>query len=299
MQPSRGKQAVRQLHGGRMHVGSTNISETRRQDRGVFDPWVAASRGERRTGDPGRGGRLAHAISHLYRPELTVLTTMRTIFRSSLLIRLLLCSARFSLPAWAHSMYQAAVLLDFHGSTADAELQLPVERLQAAMSTQLSSQSIERQRVEITNYILRNFSASVPGGLGFRIDPIDAPRLSSIEGAPYVVARLRLVPPAAPARTCSSYTAAFFSIARRRRLSWSRFAPTGGPAHSRMTRGCWRCSAAAIDLYLSIGERATGGMDSQACSISVCATSRKARNTSCSCWCCCFLRRFCSATPDG
>jgi hypothetical protein len=117
------------------------------------------------------------------------------IFRSPLLIALLLGSGGISLSTWAHSMYQAAVLLDFHGSAIDAELQLPVERLQTAMSIQLSQQSIERERVPITNYILRNFSASVPGGLGFRIDPIDSPHLSSIEGAPYIVARLRLTPP--------------------------------------------------------------------------------------------------------
>jgi hypothetical protein len=130
------------------------------------------------------------------KPTVLLLIMMRNIFRSSLLIRLMLWSAGFLLPAWTHSMYQAAILLDFHGSTADAELQLPVERLQAAMSTQLSQQSIERQRTQITSYILRNFSASVPGGLGFRIDPIDSPHLSSIEGAAYVVARFRLLPPA-------------------------------------------------------------------------------------------------------
>lgn len=120
----------------------------------------------------------------------------RYLYRHSLLIRLLLCSAGFSFCAWTHSMYQAALLLDFHGSAADAELQLPLERLQTAIGVQLSPQSIDRQRDQITNYILRNFSAAVPAGLAFRIDPIDSPRLSSIEGAPYVVARLHLIPPA-------------------------------------------------------------------------------------------------------
>jgi hypothetical protein len=124
----------------------------------------------------------------------------RYTYRYSFLIRLLVCSAGFSLSAWTHSMYQAALLLDLHGSTADAELQLPVERLQTAIGAQLSPPSIERQRVQIANYILRNFSASVPGGHGFRIEPIDSPHLSSIEGAPYVVARLHLILPAgAPA----------------------------------------------------------------------------------------------------
>jgi len=120
----------------------------------------------------------------------------RDMFRSSRLIGLLLCSAGISLPVWAHSMYQAAILLDFHGSTADAELQLPVERLQAAMGVPLSLQNIERESAPIMNYVLRNFSASLPGGREFRIEPIGSPHWSRIEGAPYVVARLRLIPPA-------------------------------------------------------------------------------------------------------
>jgi hypothetical protein len=108
----------------------------------------------------------------------------------------LLCFAGFSTPAHAHSMYQAAVLFDFRGSTADVELQLPAERLQTALGAQLSQQSIERESAPITNYILRNFSASVPDGQNLRIDLIVSPHWSSIEGAPYVVARLRLTPPA-------------------------------------------------------------------------------------------------------
>jgi hypothetical protein len=115
--------------------------------------------------------------------------------RSALSIALL-CSAGFLLPAWAHSMYQAAVLLDFRGATADVELQLPLERLETALSAHLSQQSIERERAQITNYILGNFSATLPNGMRFRVDSIDSPRLSTIEGAPYVVARLRLIPPA-------------------------------------------------------------------------------------------------------
>src|SRR5580658_7263086 len=117
-------------------------------------------------------------------------------FKSRLLTRLLLCTAGFALCAWTHSIYQAALLLDFHGSTADAELQLPLERLQAAIGAPLTQQSIEREPTPITDYILRNFSASAPGGLGFRIEPIGSPHLSSIEGAPYVVMRLHLTPPA-------------------------------------------------------------------------------------------------------
>jgi hydrogenase/urease accessory protein HupE len=120
---------------------------------------------------------------------------IRSIVSCCLSIALLACCAGVSLPGLAHSMYQAAILLDFHGSTADAELQLPVERLQTALNVQLSPQSIQREGGQITDYILRDFSASLPSGLRFRIDAIDSPHLSSIEGAPYVVVRLRLIPP--------------------------------------------------------------------------------------------------------
>jgi hypothetical protein len=77
-----------------------------------------------------------------------------------------------SLPASAHSIHQGAILLDFSGATVDAELQLPAAGLGSLIS------------------------ASLPGGAEFRVDPIDSPRLSDMEGAPYVVARFRLTPPA-------------------------------------------------------------------------------------------------------
>ncbi|HEY1756206.1 MAG TPA: HupE/UreJ family protein [Bryobacteraceae bacterium] len=113
-------------------------------------------------------------------------------FRLPLSAVLLLCAGGFSSPAWAHSMYQAAILLDFHGETADAELQLPVERLQAA----LGAPNIEREPAQIADYILKDFSASAPSGAKFRIGLIDSPHWSSIEGAPYIVAHVRLTPPA-------------------------------------------------------------------------------------------------------
>ena len=100
-------------------------------------------------------------------------------------IALLLCLAEFSIPAWAHSMNQGAVLLDFRGAAATVELQLPAERLRIALGGQTTA-----------DYILRNFSASLPNGQTFRIDPLEPPYLKSMEGAPYVVARLRLTPPA-------------------------------------------------------------------------------------------------------
>src|SRR6202046_4627193 len=117
-------------------------------------------------------------------------------FRSSLSIAMLLGSAGISLPAWAHSMYQAAILLDFHVATVDAERKLPVERLQAPRSPQLSPQTMEHERAAIADYILGNFSADFPGGAKFRVGLVDPPHFSTIARASYVVAHLRLTPPA-------------------------------------------------------------------------------------------------------
>jgi hypothetical protein len=88
---------------------------------------------------------------------------------------------------WAHSMDQAAILLDFRGSAIEAELQLPAERLRSALGT--------LETAPVSAYILAGFSASLPDGRKFAVEPIAAPYLSSVEGAPYVVARVRLTPP--------------------------------------------------------------------------------------------------------
>lgn len=92
-------------------------------------------------------------------------------------------------------MYQAAILLDFHGATAFAELQLPLERLQTALRMPLSQQSIEVERARIAKYLGDHFSASLGDGRRFQIEAIDSPHLANIDGAPYVVARFRLMPP--------------------------------------------------------------------------------------------------------
>ncbi len=83
-------------------------------------------------------------------------------------------------------MYQAGVLLDFQGGRAEAELQLPAERLQSALGS---------ERDSAAQYIARNFSATLADGRSFRIEFIEPTHPARIEGAPYVVARLRLTPP--------------------------------------------------------------------------------------------------------
>ena len=92
----------------------------------------------------------------------------------------------------AHSMDQAAVLLDFRDHAIDAELQLPADRLLSVLGTQAPA--------SVSAYVLNRLSASLPDGRTFEIQSIADPYLSRIEGAPYVVACVRLIPPAgAPA----------------------------------------------------------------------------------------------------
>ena len=113
---------------------------------------------------------------------------MRGIIQSLFSVALFVSEVCTVLPASAHSMYEGAILLDFHGATAEAELQLPADRLQSALGTELSPQNI-------APYILSNFSATLDDGRKFQINLIDGPHPTTIEGAPYVVTRLRLLPP--------------------------------------------------------------------------------------------------------
>jgi hypothetical protein len=114
---------------------------------------------------------------------------------SRFMLLLLLCAGRF-VPAYGHSMYQAAVLLDFQGTSLNVELQLPVERMETALGLPMTPQVLERERARVIEYILRGLSATCPDGRSFRIEAAGSPVLSSIDGAPYVVAHLRATPPA-------------------------------------------------------------------------------------------------------
>jgi hypothetical protein len=93
-------------------------------------------------------------------------------------------------------MYQGALLLDFHSNDVKAELQLPAERLEAALGAHVSPRLSKDGSAQVANYILRNVTASLPDGRAFEVNLIDSPYVERIEGAPYVVASLRLIPPA-------------------------------------------------------------------------------------------------------
>jgi HupE / UreJ protein len=89
------------------------------------------------------------------------------------------------IPVSAHSMDQVAVLLDFRDNVVEAEIQLPAERLEPVLGNQEPA----------STYILNGVSAMLPDGRPFAAKQITAPSLSRIDGAPFVVARVRFVPP--------------------------------------------------------------------------------------------------------
>jgi HupE / UreJ protein len=73
-------------------------------------------------------------------------------------------------PLSAHSMEQAAILLDFRDAAIDAELQVPAERLQSAIGIQQTS--------SVSSYLLNGLSVSLPDGRRFAVKPISGPHLS-------------------------------------------------------------------------------------------------------------------------
>jgi hypothetical protein len=103
--------------------------------------------------------------------------------------------AALPLLAVAHSMYQSAVLFDFVGHEVHCEMQLPLERMETVFETGLTEQALTRDRALITDYIVKRFSAVTSDGRSFAIVPGDRLTLEHIDGAPYVVAHLILLPP--------------------------------------------------------------------------------------------------------
>lgn len=93
----------------------------------------------------------------------------------------------------AHSMYQSALNLDFSDGAIHAELQLPLERTEAALGESIAVQSLDGARGRLTTYILSHIHAhSLDGSqLGIRLESPVA--LENVDGAPYIVARLHLI----------------------------------------------------------------------------------------------------------
>jgi hypothetical protein len=111
------------------------------------------------------------------------------------MLRILLLAA-LTAAAYAHSMYQSDVKLDFSGSEVHAELQLPLERISAVFGKPIQAQTLELNRAVLTAYILTRFHARTPDGLNFQTRLESPLTIAIVDEAPYLVAHLLLAPPA-------------------------------------------------------------------------------------------------------
>lgn len=110
----------------------------------------------------------------------------------SLIVLLIVGSCKVS---YCHSMYQSAVMLDYHARTVEAELQLPPSRLAKAIGESVTRADLAVLGSSVEAYVLQRFkiysSANTPWGVSFS-RPL---AWVTIDGAEYVVAHLLLTPP--------------------------------------------------------------------------------------------------------
>jgi len=97
--------------------------------------------------------------------------------------------------ALAHSMNQSAILLDYHSSYIDAQMELPPARLSKAFGVDLTADTLDLQRAALAPYILSRIYILSPSKTPWNIEQTRALTWEMIDGAPYVVAHLRFTPP--------------------------------------------------------------------------------------------------------
>ncbi len=97
--------------------------------------------------------------------------------------------------AYAHSMYQSSVLLEYHAAAVDAELQMPPSRLSQAMGVALTKENLSSLQQQIENYILPRFRIHSENSSDWKSAPSAPVSWEQIDGAPYVVARLHFTLP--------------------------------------------------------------------------------------------------------
>jgi hypothetical protein len=98
-------------------------------------------------------------------------------------------------PALAHSMYQSAVLLDFHGNTVQAELQLPIDRLSISFRQTVDESHFAAERSELQSYVLAHVHPVTTDGRPFSVQFVSM-KIETVEKAPYLVVHLVFTPPA-------------------------------------------------------------------------------------------------------
>lgn len=117
---------------------------------------------------------------------------MKTLVRSALCT---LFTTLFTSACDAHSMYQSAVMLDFTGSDVHVELQLPLERMDAAFGKHIDAQILTRDRDQFAAYVLSHFFAHSTDGHRFTVRLATPLTVERVDDAPYVVAHVALTPP--------------------------------------------------------------------------------------------------------
>ena len=140
------------------------------------------------------GGRtdlrlLLGTIALILSAGLVVLSRQRALF-------VLLAASLAPTVAHAHSMYQSDVKLDFAGDDVHAELQLPLDRIGSAFGKPIHSQTLDLDRTSLTAYVLDSFVVRTPDGRTFRTRLESPLTIAVVDGAPYLVARVVLQPPA-------------------------------------------------------------------------------------------------------
>ena len=98
--------------------------------------------------------------------------------------------------AVAHSMYQSDVMLDFIGGEIHADVQVPLERIGTVFGKPVDPQTLHRDGASLNVYVLNRFGAHTPDGRPFATRLQSPLKIIVVDGAPYLVARLVLTPPA-------------------------------------------------------------------------------------------------------
>lgn len=96
--------------------------------------------------------------------------------------------------AYAHSMYQSAVLLDMHSGSVEARIELPPSRLEKAFGQPINSGNLSAVALRLQLYILQRVSASTAGN-AWKVGLVEPVRWETVDGSSYVVANVLLTPP--------------------------------------------------------------------------------------------------------
>ncbi len=81
-------------------------------------------------------------------------------------------------PARAHSIFQAALLLDYHANSVDVELQLPASRLEKVFGHELTASTLPALQPELSQYLLARMHAQSLNGSTWTVR-LSAPRLGA------------------------------------------------------------------------------------------------------------------------